>query len=78
MALVKFLNGAWPDDINKVIISYVLRKVFKDAWQVLSEELGDDNAAKNHVTVFIELLKGVRLNLPPSYSEDFVHERHGL
>lgn len=45
---------------------------------MLSEELGDDNVAKNHVTVFIELLKDVRFNLPPNYSKNFVQERHGL
>ena len=73
-APVKLVDGAWLGHINAATTPYALRSITKDAWQVLSEELGDGDVAKNHVSLFMQLLGDVGIALPPSYSRGFIDE----
>lgn len=50
----------------------------KNAWQVLSEELGDGDLDKNHVHVFVRLLDTIGAHLPRGDSVGFTHESLGL
>ncbi|KAI9786387.1 MAG: hypothetical protein M1839_006847 [Geoglossum umbratile] len=75
---VKYVDGAWLGHINKIATPFALRRVTKDAWQILSEELGDGDLNKNHVNVYHELVKGIEPGLPEGDAADFVHPRHNL
>lgn len=77
-APVKFVDGAWLGHINKASTPFALRNITKNAWQVMSEELGDGDLAKNHVHVYRELMRNIEAGLPEADSEDFIHPRHGL
>lgn len=66
-APVKYVDGAWLGHINKVSTPFRHSRVTKNAWQVMSEELGDG-----------ELMKEIDAGLPEADSEDFIHARHGL
>ncbi|EAW14280.1 iron-containing redox enzyme family protein [Aspergillus clavatus NRRL 1] len=77
-APLKYVDGAWLGHIHKVTTPFALRRVTKDAWQVLSEELGDGDLRKNHVFLYQQLLGQVSSHLPAGDSEDFIHPRHGL
>jgi Iron-containing redox enzyme len=77
-APVKYVDGAWLGHINKITTPFALRRVTKDAWQILSEELGDGDLNKNHVNVYHELMKGIEPGLPEGDTADFIHPRHGL
>jgi hypothetical protein len=77
-APVKYVDGAWLGHINKVSTPFMYRHVTKNAWQVMSEELGDGDIAKNHVHVYRELMDDISAGLPPADSEDFIHSRHKL
>lgn len=78
IAPVKYLDGAWLGRINKITTPFALRRIVKDAWQVLSEELGDGDLDKNHVQVYQELMKGIESGLPGGDTVDFIHPRHKL
>ena len=78
MAPVKYVDGAWLGHIHKVTTPFALRGVTKDAWQVMSEELGDGNPQMNHVQVYQELMADIDANLPPAHNCSFIHPHHGL
>lgn len=78
MAPVKYVDGAWLGHIHKITTPFALRRVTKDAWQVLSEELGDGDPHKNHVYVYRELMRKIGSVLPEPDSLDFIHPRHEL
>jgi hypothetical protein len=77
-APVKYVDGAWLGHINKISTPFMYRNITKNAWQVMSEELGDGDLAKNHVHVYRDLMDDINAGLPPADSEDFIHPRHGL
>ena len=78
IAPVKYVDGAWLGYINKSTTPYPFRRASKDAWQVMSEELGDGELRMNHVYVYRELMREIGAGLPDAYTADFVHSRHQL
>ncbi|MCJ1424504.1 hypothetical protein MMC29_002392 [Sticta canariensis] len=78
IAPVKYVDGAWLGHINKITTPFALRRITKDAWQVLSEELGDGDLSKNHVHVYRELMKEIESELPEGDTPDFIHPRHKM
>ena len=78
VAPVKYVDGAWLGHINKVTTPFGLRKATKDAWQVMSEELGDGQPVMNHVYVYRELMREIGAGLPDGDSLDFIDPRHEL
>ncbi|KAJ4343418.1 hypothetical protein N0V95_006642 [Ascochyta clinopodiicola] len=77
-APVKYVDGAWLGHINKITTPFKYRKITKNAWQVMSEELGDGDLAKNHVYVYRQLMDDIDAGLPAADSEDFIDSRHNL
>jgi hypothetical protein len=77
-APVKYVDGAWLGHINKISTPFKYRNITKNAWQVMSEELGDGDLAKNHVHVYRELMNDIDAGLPAADSEDFIHPRHEM
>ncbi|KAF2856054.1 hypothetical protein T440DRAFT_463388 [Plenodomus tracheiphilus IPT5] len=77
-APVKYIDGAWLGHINKTSTPFKYRHITKNAWQVMSEELGDGDLAKNHVHVYRDLMKDIEAGLPDADSKDFIHPRHEL
>jgi hypothetical protein len=77
-APVKYVDGAWLGHINKVTTPFKHRQITKNAWQVMSEELGDGDLAKNHVHVYRDLMNDIEAGLPAADSEDFIHPWHEL
>lgn len=75
---VKFVDGSWLGHINNVSTPFAFRKITKKAWQVVSEEFGDGDLAKNHVHVYRALMEDINARLPAADSEDFIHARHEL
>ncbi|KIW97286.1 uncharacterized protein Z519_02678 [Cladophialophora bantiana CBS 173.52] len=73
---VKLVDGAWLGHLRLSLIPFSLQPVLRDLWQILSEELGDGDMAKNHVYVFKELLLSVDHEFPNSDSEDFIRSAH--
>ncbi|KAI4209362.1 MAG: hypothetical protein LQ351_007694 [Letrouitia transgressa] len=78
IAPVKYVDGAWLGYINRVTLPFELRPFVKNSWQVLSEELGDGDLAKNHAHVYRELLSKSGLELPAGDTADFIHPRLGI
>jgi hypothetical protein len=77
-ACVKYVDGAWLGHINKASTPFHLRKITKNAWQVMSEELGDGDLAKNHVHVYRKLMQDIHADLPDAGSADFISPQLGL
>lgn len=77
-APVKYVDGAWLGHINKISTPFKHRHITKNAWQVMSEELGDGDLAKNHIHVYRDLMDDIEARLPSADSADFIHPRHGL
>ncbi|KAF2124340.1 hypothetical protein P153DRAFT_350282 [Dothidotthia symphoricarpi CBS 119687] len=77
-AMVKYVDGAWLGHINKISTPFMYRKITKNAWQVMSEELGDGDLAKNHIYVYRKLMDDIGAGLPAADSKDFIHPRHGM
>lgn len=77
-APVKYVDGAWLGHINKITTPFSLRHITKNAWQVMSEELGDGDLHKNHIHVYRELLKDIKAGLPEADSEDFINPKYKL
>ena len=77
-APVKFVDGAWLGHVHMITTPFPLRHVTKDAWQVMSEELGDGDVEKNHVYLFSRLLDSIGVHLPRGDSVDFAHQSLGL
>ncbi|KAL8796253.1 MAG: hypothetical protein Q9195_001368 [Heterodermia aff. obscurata] len=75
-APVKFVDGAWLGHIHKITSPFALRSVTKDAWQILSEELGDGDLSKHHVYLYQQLLKDLGSPLPDGHSADFIQPCH--
>ncbi|KAF3313127.1 hypothetical protein TWF173_006301 [Orbilia oligospora] len=75
---VKYVDGAWLGHINKITTPFGLRRVVKNAWQVLSEELGDGDLEKNHVYLYRQLMETVEPGFPAGDDIDFIDPRHGL
>lgn len=78
IAPVKYVDGSWLGHIHKITTPFALRRATKDAWQVMSEELGDGDPQKNHVNVYRELMKDIESGLPEADTFDFIHPRHQL
>lgn len=72
IAPVKYVDGAWLGYINKITTPFSLRRATKDAWQVMSEELGDGDPQKNHVYVYRELMKETGAGLPEADAIEFI------
>ena len=77
-APVKFVDGAWLGHVHNITTPFPLRHVTKDAWQVMSEELGDGDVEKNHVHLFSRLLDNIGVHLPRGDSVGFAHQSLGL
>lgn len=75
---VKYVDGAWLGHVNKISTPFSLRGITKNAWQVMSEELGDGDLEKNHIHVYRELMREIHPDLPEGYHKDFISEDHGL
>ncbi|XPS92728.1 hypothetical protein M3J09_002110 [Ascochyta lentis] len=75
---VKYVDGAWLGHINKINTPFKYRNITKNAWQVMSEELGDGDLAKNHVYVYQQLMNDINAGLPAADTEDFIDSRHNL
>ncbi|OAL26810.1 hypothetical protein AYO20_09952 [Fonsecaea nubica] len=73
---VKLVDGAWLGHLRLNHMPFSLHSVLKDLWQILSEELGDGDLAKNHVHVFKELLRSVNSKLSDADHEDFISSKH--
>lgn len=71
-APAKLVDGAWLSHIHKITTPFALRGVTKDAWQILSEELGDGDVNRNHVFIYNQLLKEIGCPLPDPQSRDFI------
>lgn len=72
-APLKFVDGAWLGHVHKVTTPFALRKVTKQAWQILSEELGDGDPDKHHVNLYRKLLQSIGCVLPHGHTLDFIH-----
>ncbi|KAF2995669.1 hypothetical protein E8E13_002256 [Curvularia kusanoi] len=77
-APVKYVDGAWLGHINKITTPFKYRNITKNAWQVMSEELGDGDLAKNHVYVYRQLMDDIQADLPVADSKDFISPHHNL
>jgi len=77
-APVKYVDGAWLGHVNKITTPFYLRNITKNAWQVMSEELGDGDLSKNHVHVYRELMDDIDAGLPPADSKGFINACHEL
>lgn len=77
-APVKYVDGAWLGHIHKITTPFRYRKITKNAWQVMSEELGDGDLSKNHAHVYRRLMDSIAANLPGGDSIEFIHSKHGL
>jgi len=75
-APVKYVDGAWLAHVHKITTPFALRTVTKNAWQVLSEELGDGDISKHHVHLYRELLKECGFELPEGYSKDYIDPKY--
>ncbi|KAF7589936.1 hypothetical protein BBP40_003516 [Aspergillus hancockii] len=71
-APAKLVDGAWLSHIHKITTPFALRGVTRDAWQILSEELGDGDVTRNHVFVYNKLLKEIGCPLPDPQSHGFI------
>jgi hypothetical protein len=71
-APAKLVDGAWLSHIHKITTLFALRGVTKDAWHILSEELGDGDFTRNHVFVYNQLLKEVGCPLPEPQSHELI------
>ncbi|KAF3940249.1 hypothetical protein ABW19_dt0207988 [Dactylella cylindrospora] len=71
-APVKFVDGTWLSRIHHPFTPPRLRPITRVAWQILSEELGDGDLAKNHVHVYSKLLQSVGIEIGTGDSPKFV------
>lgn len=73
----KYVDAAWLGHAYK-ISTPKLRLVSKNAWQIMSEELGDGELDKNHVHLYRSLLQDIGVHLPDGYSLDFTQPGLGM
>ncbi|KAK3180043.1 hypothetical protein K4F52_008535 [Lecanicillium sp. MT-2017a] len=78
LAPLKLVDGAWLGRIHQATTPFNLRPITKQAWQVLSEELGDGNLDLNHVHLYNELLREVGVHLPAPHERDFIDDAHRM
>lgn len=78
IAPAKCVDGAWLGHIHRVSTPFIHRNATVDAWQVLSEELGDGDLEKHHVHIYSSLLAEIGSKLPSAHDVDFIHQRHNL
>ncbi|CAG8976826.1 hypothetical protein HYALB_00009090 [Hymenoscyphus albidus] len=78
IAPIKYVDGAWLGHVAKVTTPFALQKTMKGAWQILSEELGDGDLAKNHVFLYHKLLEKVAPGFPTADTIEFGDPEHGL
>ncbi|CZT48212.1 uncharacterized protein RSE6_08879 [Rhynchosporium secalis] len=78
IAPVKYVDGAWLGHIGQVTTPFALQRTVKGAWQILSEELGDGDLAKNHAHLFHQLIENVAPGLPSPETLEFSHPRNQL
>lgn len=69
----KFVDGAWLGHIHKINTPFRFRGITREVWQVLSEELGDGDLSKHHVTLYRQLLDSIGCPLPVAHTEEFVN-----
>lgn len=77
-APVTYIDGAWLGHIHRITTPFALRAVTKSAWQVMSEELGDGNFAKNHAHIYRCLMDDLGAGLPDADSVEFIQPSSGL
>lgn len=70
-APVKYVDGAWLGHTQRVTTPFCLGHITKNAWQVMSEELGDGDLAKNHAQIWRNLVKDAGSALSDGDSTDF-------
>ncbi|KAK2759176.1 hypothetical protein FQN54_003276 [Arachnomyces sp. PD_36] len=73
----KLVDGAWLGHIYKAATPFDLRAITKNAWQVMSEELGDGDLTKNHAAIYRELMQKVGAQLPEAHSPEFIESKLG-
>lgn len=72
-APLKYVDGAWLGYIHRLSSTpFALRGITKNAWQVLSEELGDGDLAKNHAAIYASLMESLSAGLPAPTDADFI------
>lgn len=74
----KLVDGAWLGYVHRATTPYALRPTTKTAWQIFSEELGDGDHNKNHVSLYRQLVHGIGVDLPEPHSRDFLQPHHGM
>ncbi|KAF7594642.1 hypothetical protein BBP40_008732 [Aspergillus hancockii] len=77
-APLKYVDGAWLGHVHKITTPFALRSVIKNAWQVLSEELGDGELEKNHTYLYKTLLQDIGIGLPENYTAEFIRPEHKM
>lgn len=75
MAPLKLVDGAWLSRIHTAATPFAFRRITKNAWQILSEELGDGDQTRNHVYVYWKLLEKVGADIPAPESSEFIRHR---
>lgn len=78
LAPLKLVDGAWLGRIHQAMTPFALRPITKQAWQVLSEELGDGNLDLNHTYLYNKLLHEAGIHLPDPYKREFIDRSHGM
>ncbi|KAK6516319.1 hypothetical protein TWF506_006228 [Arthrobotrys conoides] len=61
-APAKYVDGVWLSGLHRSNTPLHLRQITRTAWQILSEELGDGDLARNHVYIYSQLLKSLNTN----------------
>jgi hypothetical protein len=77
-APMRYVDGAWLGGIHTLKTPTKLRQISRIAWQILSEELGDGNLAKNHVYIYSELLRSLNIPMGKGDSNDFIHPKKNI
>ncbi|KAK6357539.1 hypothetical protein TWF718_001848 [Orbilia javanica] len=77
-APAKYVDGRWLSGLHCADTPLNIRPITRISWQILSEELGDGDLARNHVHIYSELLKSLNSetisHLGPGYSSSFIDE----
>ncbi|KAF3114663.1 hypothetical protein TWF103_001116 [Orbilia oligospora] len=60
-APAKYVDGVWLSGLHRSNTPLNLRPITRIAWQILSEELGDGDLARNHIYIYSQLLKSLNM-----------------
>ena len=71
LAPLKLVDGAWLGHINNINTPFAHRRVTKQLWQILSEELGDGILSFHHTYIYKDMLKGLEVKLLEPYERSF-------